>query len=191
VKGAVERLDTVRQASQARPTCRIGSPDAVVVDVDDGASISPGDADADRRGVRVLRNVRERLGDEKVRSGLDRLSEAFIWDDERHRNRRTFGERPYGGSEALVREDRRVNAAGELAKLVERTAQLVLGLAEKLAGTVRLSADLGTGELESEPEAEKALLRAVVKVPLEPTSLVVPGLHDAGPRRAQLRKLRA
>jgi hypothetical protein len=84
-----------------------------------------------------------------------------------------------------------VNSAGELAELVEGTTKLVLGLAEKLAGTIRFNTDLCTSELESEPKAEETLLGAVVKVPLEAASFVVARLHDAGPRRAQLRKLRA
>ena len=84
-----------------------------------------------------------------------------------------------------------MDAAGELAQLVERSTQLRVGLGEELAGAVRLGAELRAGELQREPEREQPLLRAVVEVALEPPPLLVPGADDAGARRAQLGELGA
>ena len=47
------------------------------------------------------------------------------------------------------------------------------------------------GELEREPDPEQALLGAVVEVALEPPSLVVAGLDDAGAGGADLGELGA
>jgi hypothetical protein len=45
-----------------------------------------------------------------------------------------------------------VDAAGELAQLVECSAELVVGLGEQLGGAVRVGAEFRAGKLERESE---------------------------------------
>ena len=72
VEAAVERRDAVGEAAQPRAALRVGTADPVVGDRDDGASLGSGDLDRHVRGLRVLRDVRERLGDDVVDRRLHR-----------------------------------------------------------------------------------------------------------------------
>ena len=89
----------------------------------------------------------------------------------------------------MLGEDGRVDAASELAQLVEGGAQLAVGLGEELGGAVRVGAELRAGELERQPEREQPLLGAVVEVALEPPSLLVAGADDPFAGGAQLGQL--
>ena len=79
----------------------------------------------------------------------------------------------------------------ELAELVKRLLQLLLGVGEQFVCARRPLGKLGAGELEGETECEQALLRSVVEVAFEPTSLCVARGDDPGPRCAHLVELRA
>ena len=78
-----------------------------------------------------------------------------------------------------------MDPAGELAQLVERRAQLGVGLAEQLGGAVGLGAERGSRELQREPEREQPLLGAVMQIALEPAALLVSGGDDPRARGAQ------
>ena len=82
-----------------------------------------------------------------------------------------------------------MDAPRELAQLVERRPQLGFGLRKQLCRTICPGAELRAGELEREAQAEQPLLRAVVKVALEPPPLVVADLDDPSPRGTDLVEL--
>src|SRR5207244_5537597 len=99
---------------------------------------------------------------------------------------RAADERLECGLEAAVGEDRRVDAARELAQLLERLRELRARAVEERGRAVGVVAELAAGEAERERERDEALLRAGVEVPLQPPPLGVPGLDDAGARGPQL-----
>ena len=75
VKSPVERLDTVDEPAQPAPARVVGAADPVVCDLDArGLSRAP-DADRGAGGLRVLGDVRERLGCDEVGGELDRLGQ--------------------------------------------------------------------------------------------------------------------
>ena len=79
----------------------------------------------------MLRDVRERLGDDEVGGGLDMRRQRVGVVADLHRNRSTLGESPDGGAEPLIGQHRRVDSARELTQLAERALHLELGLVEQ------------------------------------------------------------
>src|SRR5262245_23647334 len=77
---AVEGDDAVGETTQAGSACRVGTPDTVVFDVDENATVHVRDANAHVCGVRVLRSVRQRLRDEEVRGRLGRPRQTLVGD---------------------------------------------------------------------------------------------------------------
>ena len=96
-----------------------------------------------------------------------------------------------GGGEAFVAEHARVDAVGELAKLVDGPLQLGGGLVEA-ANSVRVGlwAQLRAQQPQPEQQADESLLCPVVEVALEPATLGVAGLDDPRPRSPQSLLLR-
>ena len=92
------------------------------------------------------------------------------------------------GLEALVGQQRRVDAAGELAQL--RQARLELGrrLGEEVRdlGVGRVGVDAAAGVAEQEREPHEPRLRAVVQVALEAAALGVARLDEPRARGAEL-----
>ena len=133
------------------------------------------------RGAHADRAAAARqVGDKEVRGGLDRGEEALVGQRaEAHRRVADLGERLDRSGESFVGQHRRVDAAGELAQLVERGAQLG-------DGGVDLIADLGAQQPQREREHHQPLLGAVVEIALEPAALGIAGLDGTGARRAQL-----
>ncbi len=72
-----------------------------------------------------------------------------------------------------------MDPAGKLPQLVERGSQLGLCLGQQLGGAVRLWAKPVAGKPQREPEREQPLLRAVVEIALEPTTLFISGRDDS------------
>ena len=96
-----------------------------------------------------------------------------------------LGQRLERGDQAVVGQDRRVDAAGQLSQLLERAGELRLRAPEQL---VRLRIAGGQHALagsQGERDRDEALLRAVVEVALEPAALGVAGLDDARARGGQ------
>ena len=90
--------------------------------------------DARRRGARVLRDVRERLGDHVVRGRLDRAGQPAVdLAADVDRDRRARREGVDRRAEAPLRQHRRVQAAGDLAQLGERLLELGARLGEQPA----------------------------------------------------------
>ena len=137
---------------------------------------------------RVLRHVRQRLGDDVERPpastcfgsrpGGQRL--------DLDRQRRPLGQRLERGGEPAVAEHRGMEAAGELAQLLERERQLGGGRAEAARRRLRVAAEPRLREPERERERDEPLLRAVVEVPLEAPPLGGLGLDDPRPRAPDL-----
>src|SRR3954468_4705509 len=67
LQAAVERADAVGEPAQPRPALRVGAADPVGDDLDDEPPDLRPHADGRRRGLRVLADVREALGDDEVR----------------------------------------------------------------------------------------------------------------------------
>ena len=96
-------------------------------------------ADSRRGRVRVPRDVGERLGDHVVRGGLDVRREAFLRRLHLHRQRRARGERLDRRPQPSIRQDGRMDAAGELAELRQRLGELGLRAREKLESRIRIA----------------------------------------------------
>ena len=111
---AAERLDSVRKPDQPCADHGLGASDTVV---DDGcvepAALELGrDRHGDRLGVRVLRCIRQSLGDDVVDGCLDRLRGTFVEVDlELDRNRGAASQPEECYTEAEARELRRMQAA--------------------------------------------------------------------------------
>src|SRR5262249_60457772 len=67
---SAERLDAILEPDQAGAARRIGTADAVIRDLDPERFLAPETADRDRRGLRVLDGVRDRLGHDVVDRGF-------------------------------------------------------------------------------------------------------------------------
>src|SRR3712207_1621545 len=72
-----------------------------------------------------------------------------------------------------------MDAARELAQLLERVRELVARPREQVARTGRVALDLALGKPQEEGDRDEPLLRAVVQVPLETAPLGARGLDDA------------
>ena len=126
-QAAVERFDAIREPAEAGAARCVGAADAVVDDLDARVPVLPLDAHRHRRRLRVLRDVRQRLGDDEVRRRLDGWGQALLrHGGEVYRKRSPLGERLHRRAESAVGEDRRVDPARELAQLLERLRQLLV-----------------------------------------------------------------
>ena len=101
-------------------------PDAVVDDLDRHLAARAAHDDRRRRRLGVLADVGQALGDEVVRRDLERLRQplAAELDVELHRDRRARGELLQRDREAVAADHRRVQAARDLAQLLERGRDL-------------------------------------------------------------------
>ena len=127
----------------------------------------------------------ERLGGDEVRGALDGAGQPGDGDLDGHGHRRAGRERAQRGLEAAVGEDRGVDAARELAQLVEARLQLAGGALEQLA-ELGVGAGARARSADQQRERDEAGLGAVVEVALEAAALGVARLDEAGARRAQL-----
>jgi hypothetical protein len=66
-----------------------------------------------------------------------------------------------------------VDAARELAELVDREPELVAGLTQQLAGLTRIALDARLRQAQRQRERHEPLLGAVVEVAVDRTALVV------------------
>ena len=135
----------------------------------------------------MLGDVRDRLGDDVVDGRLDLLGEPLLGQlDELDGERRARQDRLQRRAEAAVGEDRGVDAARQLAQLVERARELGLRLDEQAEDVVGAALERALGEPQLQRERDEALLGAVVEVALQPAALGVAGLDDARARGGQL-----
>ena len=103
----------------------------------------------------------------------------------RRRHRRTRRQRFERRGEAVV-ERGRVDAARELAQLLERVGELVARGRRELLRLGGVAPDVGAEHPQLERERDEPLLGAVVQVALEPAALGVAGRDDALARRLHL-----
>jgi hypothetical protein len=79
-----------------------------------------------------------------------------------------------------------MDAAGELAQLLDRELGLLAGLRDQRDCAGRVGLEPRLGEPQDQCEGDQALLRAVVEVALDPPALRVGGVDDALPGVAQV-----
>jgi hypothetical protein len=129
----------------------------------------------------VLDRIRERLGDHVVHRDLDGLGQpALDVDIELDRYRRTAAQRPERRDQAPLRQDRGVNAVGDLSQLFEDAGQL-LGHMRQLAFELpELRRHRPLQRTQLEPERDEPLLGAVVQITLDPPPRLIGGGDDAG-----------
>ena len=182
---ASQRGDAVAQARESAPQRQRSATDTVVLDREPQPPVDPlrGDMRLVRAGV--LRYVRERLRSDEVRRRLHRGREPIVRDVDGDRQRRALGQRLHGGSKAVVCQDRRVDAAGELAQLVDGGTRVLDALVEQRL-EIRRDIRAALGELQGHHRMDQALLRAVMEVTHHAPALLIARLHDAGAGREQL-----
>ena len=102
------------------------------------------------------------------------------------------GERaPVGGGaqrfgEAGVHEQRRVDAVGQVAELLDGVLHRIAERVEHLGGRLGIVGEDVLGEAEVHRQRDEVLLGTVVEVALDLATLGVPGGDDAGTRGAQV-----
>ena len=155
-------------------------PCAVVGDREPQLAVRPLEGDRGRRRVRVLRHVLEGLERGEVDGRLDLLRQALdaigVHVDG---HRRLASLRDERRCQALVGEQRRIDTAGEVAQIVERTACVHLQLGEHRLGSRGVAIDELLGETLAHLQRDELLLGAVVDVALELPAFVVLGGDEA------------
>ena len=96
------------------------------------------------------------------------------------------GERRERGAEPSVAEQSRVQAADELANLLQRERQLVLGRLDQCRHLAGVGLEPPPDQLEVERDGDESLLRPVVQVALDAPPLGVSRCHQPGARLLQL-----
>src|SRR5690606_36986178 len=184
----VERLDAVPEPCQPRPTGRIGTTETIIADLDAEPFTLARYRDVRFGCVAVLGDVGESFDHHKVGGPLD-----LFWlarrqvDIHADWNGRSTCDGRDRGVEPAIGQDRRVDAAHEVAKLLEHDLRFLVRLHEELPyrfDVVRLHAITGTPEIHR--HRHESLLRAVVKVALDATALKVHRLHHGRAALGQL-----
>ena len=186
--------DAVGETAQPRAAARIGAADPIVAHLHDGMAVGAHarcTEACDRVGV--LDDVGERLGDHEVGRRLDRrgqpvrrgISDSSIG----------IGRRPASASrapcESAVGQHGRVDAARELAQLLERELQLLLRADHQALGGVGVLAHAALRQAQRQRHRDEPLLGAVVQVALQAAALGDAGLDEPLARGAQLLHARA
>ena len=166
LEGAVERADAVAEATQACALAGLRAADAVVADVDHGVAVLAPDLDAGVRRVRVLGDVRQRLGDDEVGRRLHRAGQALgerAVEFDGHRG--AAGQRFERRVQSALGEHRGMDARGQIAQLLHRLLRVGERAVDELLGAVRVRVERLAGELELDHQRDEPLLGAVVQVP--------------------------
>ena len=174
-----DRLDAVGETAKPGACSGDDTSDPVVGDRDCERPVCHFHADGHLARVRMLGGVRERFRDDEVGSRLDgrgqTTGQVVAHDD---RKWCPFRERPKRDAQAVVGEDGRVQAAGELPKLGDRLGQIVRRRLELRHRSIRRRRDMTDRKAKRKSERHESLLSAVVKVSFEPATLVVGGLDE-------------
>ena len=145
------------------------------------------DADLHVVGVRVLAGVRQRLGDDEIGGRLDRRARPLgELDRDVHVERGPRDECLDRWIEAAVGEDRRVDPAGEVPKLLEGLARARPRFGEEHAGAFGVGGELLLGHPDAHAECDETGLRAVVQVALDAPELRLLHVDRAGARGLEL-----
>jgi hypothetical protein len=150
------------------------------------------DVDVHARGGRVLRRICERLGGEEIGRRLDGSREPFDGDAaDLERYRRATGGRAERRPEALLGEDRGMQAASKGTDVLECALHFRVGFVEE-RGAIRIAAASALAdELQCKSGREQTLLRAIVQIALQPAPLFVSRSEDARSGGAHLGELYA
>src|SRR6185436_4128390 len=93
--------------------------------------------------------------------------------------------------EAVIGDNSRMQATGELTELVERLLEVVADACQHSLGCERVVVQRLLGHPQVKGEGDEPLLRAVMQVPFEASSLADACLDDPGARIPHLVELRA
>ena len=122
----------------------------------------------------MLGGVRQRLGDDEVGGGLDRRGGGRSSSRPRPSGSgAALGQRLERRAEPAVGEDRRVDAAGQVAQLLQRLADAGAGLGYQLLRALRVGLEPLLRQPEAHAERDEPGLRAVVQVALDAAELGV------------------
>ena len=136
----------------------------------------------------MLRDVRERLGDDVVRRRLDLLGQPFAGQSvELDGDRRPVGEGHERGAEPAFGQRRGMDSARDLAQLLEGVPELVARVGQHLEDVARPAVlEPCLREPERDGDRDEALLSSVVEIALEPPSLLVARGDEARPGGCEL-----
>jgi hypothetical protein len=150
----------------------------------------PPDAHDGTPCTRVLTDVRQRLGDDVVRRGLDlrRKADALLG-LEPHGQRGARRKRAERRREPALGEKRRMQAARELPQLGVCAVHALDRAVEQLRGARRILLERAARQPERVRDEHELLLRAVVEVALDTLPLGVSRSDDPSTRAAELRRL--
>jgi hypothetical protein len=141
----------------------------------------------------VLGGVLQRLTAAEVHGGLDVLGEPLVGSSIQIENgsRVRLGHvRLQRAGQPSIREQRREDASGEIAQLRERVIRQVADIHQRTCRAIWIAPQSLGRQTRCDGNRYQMLLRAVVNVALDATSLGILGGHDALTRRPQLLGLR-
>jgi hypothetical protein len=180
---AAERTDPVAEPDEAAGLRAGMSPaDPVVADL--GQVLVGRDLQSYPRvgGVRVLDDVGQRLGTEKVQAGLDRGGQPDARYVDLDRNRNPVGEGANGRRQTMLGENRRMQPRGQRAQVLEPAAGVFQCPADQFSRPLRCRVPALLGHLQADQRGDQALLSAVVQVPGDALARDVGRGHQTGPR---------
>jgi hypothetical protein len=132
VQPTAERFNAICETDESRAGDRLRAPDSVVAHDHRRKPVRPFHGNACACRLRVLRDVRDRLGDEVVDRRFDGVRQAvFRKPSELDRDRRALGECADCSLETPIGENGRVNPAREFPELLERVIKLGVRFGEK------------------------------------------------------------
>ena len=181
-EAAAQRLDPVPEPDQARAAGEVRPTAAVVADADAQHALADRHLDIRDGRVRVLGRVGQRLGHDIVGGDLGRLWQPSPHADiQADRNGRAAGQCLQRRAQPALGQDRRVQAIGDLAQLVQDAGHL----GDRARQAPRQVAGLGRRRRLCGPQLQgdgyQALLGAVVQITLEPAPGGVGGGHEPRP----------
>jgi hypothetical protein len=184
LEAAAERGEAVGHVPQAGTERGAGRvvPGSVVRHGEAQAVRGDAQRDARRGGARVLGGILQRLEAAEVDGCLGLLREPPDRVGRNgHRHRGLARLRGQGGDQSGVREQRRVDAAGEVAEVLKRARRVGPQLGKQLPGLTRITVRRRGEQVELDRQRDQVLLRAVVQVPLKPPPRLVLRGHQALP----------
>ena len=139
-----------------------------------------------RSGVRVLDDVRERLGHDEVRARLDLGGKPLGRDIDPNRQVEPCHDRVDAGPEAAAGERWGQDPVCQLAQLAVALLRVFERLAEERLGLSVFVPERSLSQLERHDRVHQPLLRAVVQIPHDPAAGLVSGGEQARPRGDEL-----